>query len=117
MNREIFERNLEILSSEIECDLFSCSTQCHDPAHKVELDRLYTDINNIITLASKHMRKEYSSQKFKKIVGWNDYVQDFHNVARTNFLSWIDNGRPRCGVIFDNMKESRKQFKKALDFC
>ena len=63
------------------------------------------------------MRKDYSTLKFRKIPGWNDYVQDFHNVARTNFLSWIDNGRPRCGGIFDNMKESRKQFKKALDFC
>ena len=117
INREIFMYKLDILSSEFHCDLFSCSGNCHDPVHRVELDRMYTDINNIIISASKHMRKDYSGQKFKKIVGWNDYVQDLHNVARANFLNWIDSGRPRFGLIFEDMKGSRRDFKKALDFC
>ena len=90
LDREIFSRRLETLSSEIQCDLFSCWKNCNDPVHRVDIDKINTDIKNIITLASKHMRRDYSSQKFKKIVGWNEYVQGFHNVARTNFLSWID---------------------------
>ena len=32
-------------------------------------------------------------------------------------MSWHDQGKPRNGNVFENMKEARKQFKQALKIC
>ena len=32
-------------------------------------------------------------------------------------MSWHDQGKPRNGNVFENMKDSRKKFKQALKLC
>jgi hypothetical protein len=58
-----------------------------------------------------------SGNKFKTVAGWNAECKEFHRIARENFLIWLRNGKIRNGEIFDKMKESRANFKTALNYC
>lgn len=51
------------------------------------------------------------------LAGWNDYVKEYHHVARDAFLYWCSMGKPRQGPIHKNMSQTRAQFKYALRFC
>jgi hypothetical protein len=51
------------------------------------------------------------------VPGWSDSVKEPHRVARECLLSWINGGRPKLGILFQNMCESRKAFKKAFNKC
>ena len=48
------------------------------------------------------------------ILGWNDYVKEYHIAARDAFWWWNMNNRPHHGIIYHNMRTSRSQFKYAL---
>ena len=49
--------------------------------------------------------------------GWSTYVTEKHEAARQAFLIWMDFGKPRFGIYFDNMKRTRALFKLALRYC
>ncbi len=51
------------------------------------------------------------------VPGWNERCLELRKVARTSFLTWKENGKPRYGIYYENMKKSRTNFKKALKFC
>ena len=39
--------------------------------------------------------------------GWNDHVDELHQMARDKFVVWVNEGKPRHGLIFnDNEKHS-----------
>ncbi len=48
--------------------------------------------------------------------GWNDNVKQLYKLARESFLKWKNLGRPVNGNIMAEMKEKRREFKKALKF-
>ncbi len=49
-----------------------------------------------------------------QVLGWNDYCKEAHSQARDSYLAWRDIGRPRHGIVFDQMKKSRAYFKYLL---
>ena len=53
----------------------------------------------------------------RNIPGWNTYCKELYSNARKNLLDWISDGKIRDGPLFDEMKNSRKLFKDALNFC
>ena len=59
----------------------------------------------------------YAKENFKIIPGWNEYLKELHALARQYFLQWLQKGKPLNGVHLINMKQSRSQFKSALDKC
>ena len=44
-------------------------------------------------------------------------MKDVHAAARDAYLLWKDSGKPRQGVIYDLMKQTRSKFKYALRVC
>jgi len=48
------------------------------------------------------------------VPGWNRDVREMHKAARRACLYWIDNHKPKSGPLFDNTKESTKEFKYAM---
>ena len=48
------------------------------------------------------------------IPGWNEHVDELHNIARQSFVEWIVHGKPKHGTVFDDMKRSRARFKYEL---
>jgi len=51
------------------------------------------------------------------IPGWNTFVREAHDTAREWYVMWTDNGKPRYGTWFDNMRRSHAKFKLALRYC
>jgi len=84
------------------------------------IDGYYNEIINCVTNACRICipKKTYgfSSQDFV-VAGWNDFVKDKHEAARKAFLDWKWAGRPRQGLVFEQMKRSRSLFKLALRYC
>ena len=46
--------------------------------------------------------------------GWNDHVDELHQMAWDKFLVWVNEGKPRHGLIFNDLKSTRARFKYGL---
>ena len=56
----------------------------------------------------------------RAIPGWNDLVKDVHAAAMGGmdaYLLWKHSGKPRQGVVYDLMQQTRSTFKYALRVC
>jgi hypothetical protein len=84
------------------------------------IDCYYNDILSCIRRASDEFLPAKcivnSGENFI-IPGWNDYVEDKHQIARELFVNWVQSGRQRQGIEFFAMRKRRVQFKLALQQC
>ena len=117
----VYQRKLHAhLNSYLNSSLMCYNKSCTSITHKKELDKAFDFLKNSIFDASKHMTYSGNS-KFnindKQVVGWNDHCKKLHATARTHFLNWIANGKMRVGNDYEKMKETRRAFKSALDYC
>ena len=44
-------------------------------------------------------------------------MKELHEAARDVYLLWKHTGKPRHGVVYDIMKQSRSRFKHGLRVC
>ena len=51
------------------------------------------------------------------VPGWNDLVQEKHDLARQAYLEWIRSGRPHDNVLLPRMRRTHAAFKLALRYC
>jgi exonuclease III len=109
----------ELLSKvDIPCCLLSCRGGCGDLIHKQALADYYNDIINNVKKATCDVIPLAKSGKCDySVPGWDDYVEDKHDAAREAFFIWMDVGKPRSGLIYEQMYRSRAVFKQALRFC
>jgi len=49
--------------------------------------------------------------------GWNTYVRERHDAARSAYLDWLAVGKPRYGYCFESMKRTRATFTLAVRYC
>ena len=99
------------------CVLCCHDEKCNNDEHRPQLDLMYDLILESISEASYCLPHLNQSRKKIEIVGWNDYCKILYDEARRDFMLWLNDGRIRQGVIFENMKRSRKLFKNALNYC
>ena len=78
---------------------------------------MYNDIIECIKFASEFLPCKTRATNNNRVVGWNRYCRDLYAKAREDFLRWHNNGKLRYGVDFCNMKNSRRCFKNALNYC
>ena len=45
---------------------------------------------------------------------WNNNVHEKHVIAKSCYLTWKYNKKPLTGICYDNMVNSRKNFKYEL---
>lgn len=86
---------------------------CKDPEHIAEINRLYSEIINIMKQSGRTVCGN-SRPTHRQRLGWNDLVKDSHLIAREAFLEWIRIGKPRQGVEHREMIVTRARFKYAL---
>lgn len=97
---------------------YCCDHFCRDKNHRTIIDNFY---NNIVT--SLREAAEGSSgfvsegKKRRMVIGWNKYVRDAHGDARKAFMNWVWHGKHRNGMLFVEMNEKRKVFKRKLKEC
>jgi hypothetical protein len=90
---------------------------CNSINHACEIDEIYENLLLILNKASEALIKKGKSNQFKAVPGWNNYVKQNYSLARCKFLAWKEGGKPQCGQLLDEMKDSRKIFRQALRFC
>ena len=117
-DKQIYADVLDSLCLELPQDIFCCRNEvCRNPDHIRQLDEIYNDIFDCISLANMYLPSHNSSSKIKRVVGWNEYCKEKYTNAREKFLLWHFSGKPRTGNIFSDMKYTRTLFKKALNYC
>ena len=98
-------------------DVFNCrDLNCSNPCHKISMDRALLAIGQILLQSTEHFRY-VNENRFRIIPGWNDNVKEYYNKARKEFLTWIEHGKPLEGILKENMRLSRANFKSALNKC
>ena len=82
------------------------------------IDEFYSDIMHCLRLVCKQcVPHRLVKENQYNIPGWNTYVREAHDAARECYLLWLEYGKPRSGVWFDNMRRTRAKFKLALRYC
>ena len=98
-------------------DVLSCNRpNCKSEDHHNQLNNIYEILGDLLVLCSDHFQKSVTNANFKVVPGWNLYCQDLYKKSRECFLKGHNSGRIRSGIIFENMKSSRKFFKNALNY-
>ena len=101
----------------LEC-INCCIYMCTDNAHRVGMRNTYLALIDLMLSSSeKFMISRSSPKKFTPVPGWNSRCKGSHYEARKCFLDWKNQGRPRSGPYYDDMKESRTIFRRDLKFC
>ncbi len=91
---------------------------CKDVSHIASLERMYESIISALSTAATSLKAQVNDKKHVKYVpGWNDMCRELHANARSAFLVWVRNGRPRAGLVMQNMQRTRAAFKQALRRC
>ena len=107
----------ELSKVQVNHSLILCDDpHCSDPSHRNAIDRMYGGMcEALLTASSQFQRKP--SHGHNQVQGWNTYCKEVHSLARDAYLLWRSQGRQRHGVLHENMKRSRAQFKRALRQC
>ena len=90
--------------------------KCTNIAHHGAIDNMCRAITDALHSASEPLSVRKRTG-FRAVPGWNEYCKEAHSAAREAYLVWRDNGRCRHGVLFENMKKTRAQFKRTLRIC
>ena len=102
----------------IPTEALACSDcMCTLNNHKADIDKFYNDIVTSLNLSALQHIPSSNGKKQSSVPGWNEYVKDFHEKARLSFLLWTSIGKPRHGIIHQQMLKERAQFKYALRAC
>ena len=90
---------------------------CNVSNHKILLNKAYDYLIASLHSASREFNVINNSNQFKPVPGWNRNCKFLYSVARDKYKIWNTHGRIRFGVIYDEMKSSRAEFKHALKLC
>ena len=110
-NKE-YVRKMEALMSNVDmCDRIGCTDD-----HRRDIDGNYDQIVKFI-LESSQDYVYAKEMKFTPVPGWNRYCKARYSEARAALFEWISDGRQRFGDTFEKMKQTRKIFINALNYC
>ena len=96
------------------CDGNSCSSES---AHRLAIDKMYNDIVDALVDCGDCMYNECKPSYTTQVQGWIELCKTNHEEARSAFLQWRYNGKPRFGPIFDLLQRTRANFKSTLRKC
>ena len=99
-------------------DEFCCSgMECCDQKHLDEILKLYDKAIHLIrgvgddTLGNK--RNKY---KRRPMPGWSEFVDKHHKHSIICYHAWKTNGCPATGQLYDQMKLSHEEYKRAVHY-
>ena len=95
------------------------SHNCMDNIHHDMLNDYYTHITDAIyhAIDDTMPRATHLTCNKHNVPGWNDLVQEKHDLARQSYLEWVRSGRPHDNVLLPRMRRTRAAFKLALRYC
>lgn len=97
---------------------FSCrDSDCTLIDHYNDLSKAYNYLIETLKECSKPFTVKCKQHKFKSIPGWSDECKQLYASAKVDYFVWNSTGRLRIGQVYEQMKSSKREFKKALDKC
>ena len=116
-SRYTFNTEQTLSQIKLNHELLLCDDiMCNNDYHKLAISHMYNDIVDALVTSSQEITNS-SKDNFKQVLGWNDYCKAAHSEARTSYLLWRNNGKPKYGYIFEEMKRSRAYFKFIIKKC
>ena len=91
-------------------------TRCCNTKHKEDLAGFYSDITNALLRTGSQLFN-LKRNNARIVPGWNEYVAESHQHARSAFITWREMGSPRNGPAAVLMRRTRAHFKLALKYC
>jgi hypothetical protein len=85
---------------------------CCDPAHLAEIDSLCDDLIECALKADSVFPRHRRGRKV--LAGWNEFVKDYKDECQYWYTTWCEVGKPRIGIIFENMRETKRQYLYAV---
>ena len=84
-----------------------------------QIDHLYAQLCSVLKHASEdsipvckiHTHHDYI------VPGFNEFAKQLHREGRSDYLLWKASGKPRTGLLYFNMCQSRIRFKFTLREC
>ena len=97
-------------------DVFLCDKAvCNDSIHKFAIDQLFDYLIESY-LVSTEVLKFKKRNCFKPVPGWNSLCKQKYHEARHHFLTWKECEMDKNCIEYTLMKNSRAEFKAALEF-
>ena len=114
-----YKLNSEVALSKVDLDhsLILCDDpHCSEMSHLNSIDRMYGATMEALMEASAELSCK-PKNGYQQVPGWNSFCKELHSQARDSYLLWRDHGKQRHGFLFNNMKRTKAQFKRALRHC
>ena len=83
---------------------------CNDSAHLESISAYYQGIINSLQ-ASLHLQV-HNSRRNSRIPNWSAVLKNYHEKAKTSYLTWTNSSKPKTGPVFELMRKHKKEFKK-----
>ena len=83
------------------------------------LDQLYTQLCSVLKHASDDSIPvcKIHTHHDHIVPGFTEFAKQLHSEARADYLLWKASGKPRAGLLYFNMCQSRIRFKRTLIEC
>ena len=110
---------LSMMGNFLDYDVTRCNKiGCIDKGHIVQIEQMFEKlVSSIETGSQQYVKNIKKKDKFKIIPGWNRRVKSLHNIAREDYLKWLECGKDKETPQYERMVNSKKNFKKALNDC
>ena len=82
-----------------------------------QIDHFYETLIFAMKEGTKPFSKIQKKSNFRPVPGWNDVCKERYNLARLEFLKWVQSGKIRSGPLYESMKKTRQNFRNSLKFC
>ena len=97
------------------CDDANCSNPEHIPVASNYVCQAYASMSSALIEASTPLQQT-SKHTDQQIPRWTNCCKEVHNAARDAFLLWRTHNSPKHGMMFENMRLTKTQFKYILPF-
>jgi hypothetical protein len=87
---------------------------CCDRNHKESLDMYFRHLSEACLLAGEEHIPITCSPYASGVPGWTEYVAPVRHKSLFWHKIWVDNDRPRIGIIADIMRRTRAQYHNAV---
>ncbi|CAL4169330.1 unnamed protein product [Meganyctiphanes norvegica] len=101
---------IDIPISSVLCSDCACASKTHTG----EIDKLFDAMKSSLYESSVHCQPGKS--RYTPRPGWNDYVSDIYDFSREARRMWLDQGKPRQGMVHDMFVKSKRRLKCALNY-
>ena len=83
------------------------------------LDQLYTQLCSVLKHASDDSIPvcKIHTHHDHIVPGFTEFAKQLHSESRADYLLWKASGKPRAGLLYFNMCQSRIRFKRTLREC